>query len=96
MITSSTRAKLRGMAQNLDPIFHIGKNGITENLLADIDTALDAKELIKIAVLKNSDYTAKDALAEICDALGAEPVCSIGNKMALYRLSSKNGVKHVL
>ena len=51
MINSGQRAKLRSMAQNLNPIFHIGKNGINENLISDIDTALEAHELIKISVL---------------------------------------------
>ena len=95
MLTSTQRAKLRGMAQNLAPIFHIGKNGIGENQLNDINDALQAHELIKIAVLKNADLSAKDALQEICDALSAEPVAAIGNKFVVYKYSDRDDIEHI-
>lgn len=95
MLTSSQRAKLRGMAQTLDPIFHIGKNGVNDNLAADISTALDAHELIKVAVLKNSPVNAREALDDLCARLGAEPVVAIGGKFALYRFSKRDDVEHI-
>ncbi len=95
MLTSAQRAKLRGMAQKLVPIFHIGKNGVTDNMLTDLSTALDAHELIKIAVLKNAATDAKTALALLCEKLNAEPVTAIGNKLVLYRRSNREDAEHI-
>ena len=95
MITSGQRAKLRSMAQTLNPIFHVGKNGINDNFIKDIDTALELHELIKIAVLRNSDLDAKTSMSLLCDALKAEPVTAIGSKFVIYRRSSRDGVEHI-
>ena len=95
MITSGQRAKLRSMAQTLNPIFHVGKNGINDNFIKDIDTALELHELIKIAVLRNSDLDAKTSMALLCDALKAEPVTAIGSKFVIYRRSSRDNVEHI-
>ena len=95
MLTSSQRARLRAIAQNLTPIFHVGKNGMNENFVRDVSTALDVHELIKIAVLKNSDLSAKDAMAELCSLTDAEPVGAIGGKFVIYRYSQKEGVEHL-
>lgn len=95
MITSGQRAKLRSMAQTLNPIFHVGKNGINENLIKDIDAALELHELIKISVLKNSDLNAKESMSIVCDETSAEPVTAIGSKFVVYRRSSREDVKHV-
>ncbi len=95
MLTSSQRARLRGIAQNLTPIFHVGKNGMNENFVRDVCTALDVHELIKIAVLKNADVSAKDAMEELCSLTGAEPVGAIGSKFVVYRYSQKEGVEHI-
>ena len=92
MITSGQRAKLRSMAQNLKPIFHVGKNGINDNFIKDIDTALELHELIKIAVLRNSDLDAKTSMALLSAALKAEPVTAIGNKFVIYRRSSRDNI----
>ena len=89
-MTSATRAKLRGMAYTLEPILHIGKEGITENIVTQADEALEARELIKGTVQKNCD----DPVREVCHALaaelGAEPIQVIGRKFVLYRPSEKN------
>ena len=95
MITSGQRAKLRSMAQTLNPIFHVGKNGINDNFIKDIDTALELHELIKISVLRNSDLDAKTSMALLCDALKAEPVTAIGSKFVIYRRSSRDNVEHI-
>lgn len=96
MITSGQRAKLRSMAQTLNPIFHVGKNGINDNFIKDIDTALELHELIKISVLRNSDLDAKTGMALLCDALKAEPVTAIGSKFVIYRRSSRDNVEHIV
>ena len=95
MINSGQRAKLRSMAQTLNPIFHVGKNGINENFVKDIDTALELHELIKIAVLKNSDLNAKESMAILCEETGAEPVTAIGSKFVIYRRSTRDNVEHI-
>ena len=69
MMTSKQRAKLRGLANSLDTIMQIGKGGINENTYKAVAEALEARELIKIRVLENSLYTAKEAAAEIAAKL---------------------------
>lgn len=90
MLTSKQRAKLRGMANIIDAIIRIGKEGITERVLKQIDEALTARELIKIALEKNCDKNPKEAIAYICEKLNAEPVQVIGRKIVIYRMSEEN------
>lgn len=89
MITSKQRAYLRSLAHGIDPIFHLGKNGIEEAFLKQIDDALEAREILKIAVLNNSGYETREASDFICEKLGCEGIQAIGNKMVLYRKSTK-------
>ena len=89
MITSKQRAYLRAMSQNLDTIFQIGKGGVTEEICTQIDNALEARELIKARVLDNSGYTAKEAAAEIAEAIGCEVVSCVGTRFVLYKESEK-------
>ena len=84
-LTSKQRAQLRGMANSLDPIVHIGKEGITDNLVKQADEALEARELIKCKVLENAMLTAREACEQLSEACGAEPVQAIGTKFVLYR-----------
>lgn len=90
MITSKQRSYLRSLANTMSPIFQVGKGGIEENFLKQVDDALEAREIIKISILPNSDYGAREASDIICEALGCEGVQSIGNKIVLYRKSKKN------
>lgn len=87
MLTSKQRAYLRGMAQQLDTIFQVGKSGISENMCEQISNALEARELIKLRVLENSEYTAKEAANEIAEKVGADVVQVIGTRFVLYRES---------
>ena len=84
-LTSKQRAQLRGIANTLDTIVIIGKDGITENLIKQANDALEAREIIKCRVLENSLLTAREA----CDALSrltrSEQVQVIGSKFVLYR-----------
>ena len=89
MITSKQRAYLRSLAANLDTIFQIGKGGISEEICNQLSNALEARELIKLRVLENSGYTAKEAAAEIAEAIGCEVVACVGSKLVLYKPSSK-------
>lgn len=92
---SKTRARLRGLASKIDATVIIGKDGITENVIDQISTELNARELVKITVL-SSDVNYKEMLSTLASELNAEPVASIGKKLVLYRYSSKKKVKHVL
>ncbi len=90
MLTGKQRSYLKGLANKLDPIFQIGKNGITENFIKQVDDALEKREIIKIKVLNNSLLDAKEVANEIAKKTNAEFVQSIGNKFVLYRESKKN------
>jgi len=72
MLTGKQRSYLKSLANGLDSIMQIGKGGITENILRQIDDALEARELIKINILNNSMLNAKDTANEIAESVGAE------------------------
>lgn len=95
MLNSTQRAKLRSMAQNINPIFQIGKNGVGDNQIKDIMLALELHELIKISVLRNADASAKVMLDIVCEATGAEPVTAIGNKIVIYKRSTRDDIEHI-
>lgn len=90
MLTSKQRAYLRGLANTLEPILLIGKGGLNDNMLVDIDAVLENKELIKIKILNNSMTEPKEASNEIAEKLGADVVQVIGGKFVLYRQSEEN------
>ena len=89
MINSKQRAYLRSLATELDTIFQIGKSGITEETCHQLSNALEARELIKVRVLDNSGYTAKEAANEIAEAIGCDVVACVGTKFVLYKESVK-------
>ena len=93
MLNSKQRARLRAMANPIDTILQIGKGGINENTVKQVDDALTARELIKIRVLENSLYSAKEAAAEIAGETGREVVQILGTRITLYR---KNPEKPVI
>ena len=84
-MTSATRAKLRGMANTLEPILHIGKEGITENIVTQADEALEARELIKISVLQNCMDDPKELAALVGERTRSQVVQVIGKKIVLYK-----------
>ena len=87
MITSKQRAYLRGLANTENAIFQIGKSGITDEILRELDTVLEKRELIKITVLETSFMTTRGACEAICEEICAEPVQCIGNKVVIYRMA---------
>lgn len=89
MLTSKQRAYLRGMANSLDTILIIGKSGVIDTVVAQADTALDARELIKGRVLENSDTTPRAAADEIAERVNADVVQVIGSKFVLFRQKKK-------
>lgn len=90
MLTSKERAYLRGLANSIDPIFQIGKGGINENQLRQINDALEKRELVKIHVLENSFLNTRAVCDEVAALLGAEPVQAIGKKFVIYKESKDN------
>ena len=92
MLTGKERAYLRSLANQLSPIFQIGKNGVEENFLIQVKQALEARELIKIKVLENSGLESRETSDMICKAVKCEGVQAIGNKITLYK-KSKNKPK---
>ena len=89
-MTSKQRAYLRSLANTLEPIFQIGKSGISENLIQQLSDALDARELIKIHVLEIAPDTAKNLGIEISNLTNSILVQTIGNKITLFKQKEKN------
>ncbi len=90
MLTSKQRAYLRGLSNNYDTIFQVGKGGITDNMTEQIGNALEARELIKLRVLDNSDYGPREAAEVIAEKVGADVVSVVGTRFVLYRESEKH------
>ena len=86
-LTSKQRAQLRGLANGIDTIVHIGKEGIGDNLTRQADSALEARELIKCRVLENSLLSSREAAEALARATRSEVVQVIGTKFVLYRPS---------
>ena len=95
MITTKQRATLRALANVIDPVMQIGKEGLTENSLVQIKALFEARELFKIKILKNCDYQPKELAAEIQNQTNCEIVQCIGSRIVLYKKSTKKGFKHI-
>ena len=87
MLSGKNRAFLRSLANGLDTIFQIGKNGVTDETIKQVAAALEVRELIKLRVLETAPLTAKEASAVLCEKLNAEGVSCIGYRFVLYRES---------
>ncbi len=90
MLTSKQRSKLKAMANKIESTYHIGKDGITDMIVKELLALLEARELVKITINRNSDLSAKDAMSEICNKTGSEPVLAIGSKVIIFKRSMKN------
>lgn len=84
-LTSKQRAQLRGIANGIDTIVIIGKDGITENLVKQANDALDAREIIKCRVLETAMLTPREACDELSRLTRSEQVQVIGTKFVLFR-----------
>ena len=89
MLTSKERAELRAKANMIDTTLIVGKGGVSQTLIADVENQLDARELVKGKVLEAAMMTAREVSDEICAATGADGVSCVGNKFVIYRFSEK-------
>lgn len=86
-MTTKQRAYLKGIAMNLDPVFQLGKGGLTTEYLGSMEEVLEARELIKINVLKNCTEDIRELAAAIAENTDAEVVQVIGRKIVLFRVA---------
>ena len=89
MLTSKERAELRAQSNNLDTTLMVGKDGVTEAVIAEADKLLTARELIKGKVLESALMTAREVSDALCEATGADGVSCVGSKFVLYRFGEK-------
>ena len=89
-MTSKQRATLRSMANTLETILYIGKDGITDATVKEAYDALEARELIKCAVQNGCELSAREACDILCERTHAEPVQVIGKRFVLYRESREH------
>ena len=89
MITSKQRAELRSEANDLETTLMVGKGGITENILLEARTQLEARELVKGRVLETALLSAREVSDALCEALGCEGIQCVGSKFVIYKKSEK-------
>ena len=89
MLTSKERAELRAQANSLDTTLMVGKEGVTETVIAEAENQLTARELIKGKVLESAFMTPREVCDALCEATGADGVAVIGTKFVIYRFSEK-------
>lgn len=92
MLTSKQRAKLRGIASTYETIFQVGKGGIGDALVQQVLDALKKRELIKLHVLDNCEYDAREAAAILAERSKSEIVQVIGNRFVLYKRNPQDPV----
>lgn len=90
MITSKQRSYLRSLAHSLEPAVYLGKSGLTDNVIKEVDVNLEARELVKVKLQEGCILGPKDVANQIAEQLGAEFVQAIGKKFTLYRESKEN------
>ena len=95
MLNSKQRATLRGLANAIEPVTQVGKAGVTEIFLKELDKAIEKRELIKVTVLENSGEEVKKVGEEIAEKLNAEFVCATGKKLVFYRRSKSEKAEHI-
>lgn len=92
MLTSKQRAYLRSIASNYDTIFQVGKGGISDNLIKQVNDALRVRELIKLRTLDNCEYTPREVAELLAEATNSEVVQVIGSKFVLFKRNPKKPV----
>ena len=89
MLTSKERAEFRAQANGIDTTLMVGKDGVTEAVVAEAERLLTARELIKGKVLENALMSAREVSDALCEATGAEGISCVGSKFVIWRFSEK-------
>lgn len=92
-MTTKQRAYLKGLAMNIDPVYQVGKSSLTPEITKGIDEVLEARELIKVSVLKNCIDDPREIAEVVAERTNSEVVQVIGKKIILYRPSKKNKIQ---
>ena len=90
MLKGKQRAYLRSIANTLKPITQIGKEGVTESFLDQLDDMLNSREIAKVTILETAGLDAKETANAICNALRAEFVQALGFKFTIYRRNNED------
>ncbi|MEW6622615.1 MAG: ribosome assembly RNA-binding protein YhbY [Bacillota bacterium] len=91
-LSGKQKRYLRALGTEMEPIVHIGKGGINENLLKQVVEGLEARELIKVRLLPNSEYEVAEIALDIAEKTEAELVQKIGRNFLLYKKSTKKNI----
>lgn len=94
-MTSKQRANLRALASKEEPVFQIGKDNLSENVISAVLDALNKRELIKLTVLKTAELSPADVASTLAEKTGAEVIATIGSKVVLYRRSQSKTARHI-
>ena len=89
MLTSKERAEFRAQANSLETTLMVGKDGVTEAVIAEADRLLAARELVKGKVLETALMSAREVSDAICEATGADGISCVGSKFVIWRFSEK-------
>ncbi|MCI8716720.1 MAG: ribosome assembly RNA-binding protein YhbY [Lachnospiraceae bacterium] len=89
-MTSKRRAYLKGCAMTLDTILHIGKSGVTPEITQSVQEALEARELVKLNILKNCMYDIREIAETLADRTHSEVIQVIGRKIILFKEAKEN------
>ncbi len=92
MITSKQRAALRAQSNGMETIFQIGKGGVSDTLIQQVNDALQAREMIKLRVLENAPVFAREAAQQLAQECGAEIVQVIGSRFILFKRNPKKPI----
>jgi len=90
MLTGKQKGFLRSLAHHLDPIVQVGKGGVNDNMIKQIDELLEKRELLKVSILKNSTEELDIIAQELVEGTNAELVQIIGHTIVLYKESKEN------
>lgn len=90
MLTGKQKRFLRSEAHHLDPIFQVGKGGVSGTMLRQIEEALEARELLKVSILQNNEDDKHDVANQLAEGTSAELVQLIGHTVVLYKPSVNN------
>jgi RNA-binding protein len=90
MLTGKQKRYLRSLAHHLTPVTQVGKGGVSDNMIEQINLALEAHELIKVSILQNCEEDKEAVAEELAERSGAELVQLIGKTVVLYKESVEN------